>query len=220
VFDADKAGTPPTPNILNKGASESMATTSNPGGAKPAAKRTTTRKSTTGTTRKSTSGTTRKSATRRTTAGSTRTAGTTRRTASASTQTTPRTPVEQAQQIAERAVLVPVGASLLARDNLVTTVKGLTTKYSTRAGLEREIKRYERRGATARNRFERQVRRTRAKFERELRQRRTTVERSVKQNRRQFERQVKSVRKDFEKQSGVVTSRVDKLVSDAQGLIS
>jgi hypothetical protein len=189
-----------------------MATTSNPGGAKPAAKRTTTRKSTTGTTRKS--------ATRRTTAGSTRTAGTTRRTASASTQTTPRTPVEQAQQIAERAVLVPVGASLLARDNLVTTVKGLTTKYSTRAGLEREIKRYERRGATARNRFERQVRRTRAKFERELRQRRTTVERSVKQNRRQFERQVKSVRKDFEKQSGVVTSRVDKLVSDAQGLIS
>ena len=111
-------------------------------------------------------------------------------------------------------------ASLLARDNLVSTVKGLTTKYRTRASLERELKRYERRGATARNRFERQVRRTRAKFERELRQRRTTVERSVKQNRRQFERQVKSVRKDFEKQSGVVTARVDKLVSDAQGLIS
>ena len=81
-------------------------------------------------------------------------------------------------------MLVPVGASLLARDNLVTTVKGLATKYSTRAGLERELKRYERRGATARNRFERQVRRTRAKFERELRQRRTRVERTVKQNRR------------------------------------
>jgi hypothetical protein len=186
-----------------------MATTSNPGAAKPAAKRTTTRKSTTGTARKSTTRTTRRS-----------TAGTTRRTASATAQTAPRTPVEQAQQLAERAVLVPVGASLLARDNLVSTVKGLTTKYRTRAGLEREIKRYERRGATARNRFERQVRRTRAKFERELRQRRTTVERTVKQNRRQFERQVKSVRKDLEKQSGAVTARVDKLVSDAQGLIS
>jgi hypothetical protein len=189
-----------------------MATTSNSGAGKPAAKRTTTRKSTTGTARKSTTRTTRRS-----------TAGTTRRTASsasASTQTTPRTPVEQAQQLAERAVLVPVGASLLARDNLVSTVKGLTTKYRTRAGLEREIKRYERRGATARNRFERQVRRTRAKFERELRQRRTTVQRTVKQNRRDFERQVKSVRKDLEKQSGVVTARVDKLVSDAQGLIS
>jgi hypothetical protein len=186
-----------------------MATTSNPGAAKPAAKRTTTRKSTTGTARKSTARTTRRS-----------TAGTTRRTASASTQTKPLTPVEQAQQIAERAVLVPVGASLLARDNLVSTVKGIATKYRTRASVEREIKRYERRGATARNRFERQVRRTRAKFERELRQRRTTVERNVKQNRRQFERQVKTVRKDLEKQSGVVTARVDKLVSDAQGLIS
>jgi len=191
-----------------------MATTSNPGGTKPAAKRTTTRKSTTGTARKSTAGTTRRSTTRRSTAGSTR------RAASATTQTTPRTPVEQAQQIAERAVLVPVGASLLARDNLVSTVKGLSDKYSTRAGLEREIKRYERRGATARNRFERQVRRTGAKFERELRQRRSSVERSVKQNRREFERQVRSVRKDLEKQSGVVTARVDKLVSDAQGLIS
>ena len=70
-------------------------------------------------------------------------------------------------------MLVPVGASLLARDNLVSTVKGLATKYSTRAGLERELKRYERRGATARNRFERQVRRTRTRFERELRQRRS-----------------------------------------------
>jgi hypothetical protein len=89
-------------------------------------------------------------------------------------------------------VLVPVGASLLARDNLVSTVKGLTTKYRTRASVERELKRYERRGASARNRFERQVRRTRTKFERELRQRRTRVERTVKQNRTRVEREVRS----------------------------
>ena len=81
--------------------------------------------------------------------------------------------------LAERAVLVPVGASLLARDNLVSTVKGLATKYRTRTRLERELKRYERRGATARNRFERQVRRTRTRFERELRQRRSLVERTM-----------------------------------------
>src|SRR4029077_11766294 len=184
-----------------------MATTSNPGAGKPAAKRTTTRKSTTGAARKSTTRTTRRS-----------TAGTTRRTTSASTstQTKPLTPVEQAQQIAERAVLVPVGASLLARDNLVSTVKGLTTKYGTRAGVERELKRYERRGASARNRFERQVRRTRTKFERELRQRRTRVERTVKQNRRRVEREVRSLRKDLEKQSGVVGARVEKIVAEAQ----
>ena len=94
--------------------------------------------------------------------------------AQASTATTAESKVRltQAQQIAERAVLVPVGASLVARDNLVSTVKGFATKYRTRASAERELRRYERRGATARNRFERQVRRTRTRFERELRQRR------------------------------------------------
>ncbi len=90
------------------------------------------------------------------------------------TSTQPKTAVGQAQVLAERVVLVPVGASLLARDNVVSTVKGFATKYRTRAGLERELKRYERRGATARNRFERQVRKTRTRFERELRQRRSS----------------------------------------------
>jgi hypothetical protein len=153
-------------------------------------------------------------ATRKTTA--------TRKTAASATTTStqPKTVVEQAQEIAERAVLVPVGASLLARDELVSTVKGFTTKYRTRAGFERELKRYERRGATARNRFERQVRKTRTRFERELRQRRTRVERTVKQNRRRLEREVRAVRKDLGKQSDQLTSRVEKLVSDAQELLT
>lgn len=118
--------------------------------------------------------------------------------------------------LAERAVLVPVGAGLLASDNLVSTVRGLATRYSSRSSVERELKRYERRGATARNRFERQVRRTRTKFERELRQRRNRVERTVQQNRRRVEGEVRSVRKDFEKQSEIVTSRVDNLLTGVQ----
>jgi hypothetical protein len=138
---------------------------------------------------------------------------------STTTSTQPKTTVQQAQEIAERVVLVPVGASLLARDNLVSTVKGLTTKYRTREGVERELKRYERRGVTARNRFERQVRKTRTRFEREMRQRRTRVERTVKQNRRRLEREVRTVRKDLEKQSSVLSARVDKLVSDVQELL-
>lgn len=140
--------------------------------------------------------------------------------ASTTTSTQPKTPVGQAQELAERVVLVPVGASLLARDNLVSSVKGLATKYSTRANLERELRRYERRGATARNRFERQVRKTRTRFERELRQRRSRVERTVKHNRRSLERQVRLVRRDFEKQSGVVGSRLEKLVAEAQDLLT
>jgi hypothetical protein len=121
--------------------------------------------------------------------------------------------------LAERAVLVPVGAGLLASDNLVSTVKGLAGKYSTRPALEREFKRYERRGATARNRFERQVRRARTRFERELRQRRSLVERTMRQNQRRLNRELSSVRRDFEKQSGAVSARVERLVSNAQGLI-
>ncbi len=121
------------------------------------------------------------------------------------TPTAARTRSEQAQVLAERAVLVPVGASLLARENLVSTVKSIATKYGTRKSVERELKRYERRGATARNRFERQVRRTRTTFERELRQRRTRVERDVR-----------SVARDLGKQGDTITSRVEKIVSDAQ----
>jgi hypothetical protein len=164
-----------------------MATTSNTGARKPANRRRTT--------------------TRRTTA---------RRQTRNTTSTQPKTRVEQAQALAERAVLVPVGAGLLARDNLVATVKDLTTKYRSRTGLEREIKRYERRGVTARNRFERQMRRSRTRVERELRLRRNRVQRTFKQNRRRFEREVRSVRRDLEKQSGTVSARVEKLVSDAQ----
>src|ERR1700752_4478217 len=91
----------------------------------------------------------------------------TRKSTATTTSTQPKTRVEQAQVMAERVGLVPVGASLLARDNPVATVRPLTTRYSTRTSLERELKRYERRGATARNRFERQVRKTRARVERE-----------------------------------------------------
>jgi hypothetical protein len=153
-------------------------------------------------------------------ATSRRTTTTRKPAASTTTSTQPKTPVEQAQELAGRAVLVPVGASLLARDNLVSTVKGLATKYRTRASFERGLRRYERRGTAARNRFERRVRKTRTRFERELRQRRGRVERTVRQNRRRLEREVRAVRKDFERQSGAVGSRVEKLVSDAQGRLS
>jgi hypothetical protein len=171
-----------------------MATTSSQGGARTPSRTTTARRGTTKT---------------RTTAAR-----------STTTATTPKTPIEQAQALAERVVNVPVGASLLARDNFVASVKSLTTKYSTRAGVERELKRFERRGATARNRFERQVRRARTRFERQVRQRRSLIERTVKQNRRQVERQVKTVRKDLGKQSDLVGKRAQKLVSDAQGLLN
>jgi hypothetical protein len=114
------------------------------------------------------------------------------------------TTVQQVQHVAERVILVPVGAGLVVRDD----IRGLVTRYGTRAGLEREIKRYEKRGNTARTRAERR-----------LRQRRTRIERAVKQNRRRVEREVGTVRQDFAKRSDLVSSQVEKLVSTAQELI-
>ena len=85
---------------------------------------------------RSTSGrkTTARKSTGRRTATSRRSARTT------VTSTQPRTAAGHVQLYAERAVLVPVGASLLARDNFVATVSGLVTKYRTRNGVERELK--------------------------------------------------------------------------------
>ncbi|MBV9534438.1 MAG: hypothetical protein JO321_03390 [Solirubrobacterales bacterium] len=77
-----------------------------------------------------------------------------------------------------------VAASLVARDNLISSVRDLTLRYGTRTGLEREVKPYERRGVTARDRLERRLRRTRTLVERDLRQRRRRVERTMRQNRR------------------------------------
>ncbi len=41
----------------------------------------------------------------------------------------------------------------------------------------------------------------------------------MRQNRRRLNRELSSVRRDFEKQSGAVSARVERLVSNAQGLI-
>jgi hypothetical protein len=87
--------------------------------------------------------------------------------------------VAQVRQLAERSVDLPVGVSLVARDSLVSTVRGLTTTLGNRARMERELTRYERRGASVRNRFERQVEQTRSSFERGVRERRSRVTKLV-----------------------------------------
>ena len=112
----------------------------------------------------------------------------------ASANTQPASTVQQVQHLAERAVLMQVGVGLVIRDGIVSTVKGLASNYTTRSGLERQFGRYEKRGTTARNRFERQLRRRR----KVVLQRRSSVERTFVESRARFE----------------------KLVSNAQELIS
>lgn len=101
---------------------------------------------------------------------------------------------EQVSELAERAVTVPLGAGLVVRDDLTSALRKLRKKYGTAAGLEKELTRYEKRGARARNRLEKQVRSRRVRFEREVRQR----------------------RKDLEQRSSAITSRFEDIVSAAQ----
>jgi hypothetical protein len=107
--------------------------------------------------------------------------------------------VVQAQ--AERAVLIPVGAALVARDSVIEAAKPFADGETRERELSRlqkrvatNLRRFERRGTTARNRTVRGVKRTRTRVERELRQRRNQTLRTVKQNRREVEKQIKSAR--------------------------
>jgi hypothetical protein len=80
---------------------------------------------------------------------------------------------------AERAVLIPVGAALTARDRVLSGVNDAISSYSSPTRAQAQLRRFERRGATARKRLEREVRKARVRVERELRQRRRKFERTV-----------------------------------------
>jgi hypothetical protein len=124
-----------------------------------------------------------------------------------------KTPVDRVQEYAEKAVLVQVGAALVARDAVTDAVEGLRSSLGSRAQaekelqvrrrrLEAEIKRFERRGTTARTRVER-----------DLKQRRTQIERDVKALRTDVGKQVSTTRTNVTSQAELVTSRVENLVT-------
>src|SRR5436305_10806161 len=129
-----------------------------------------------------------------------------------------RTPVEQVQQAAQRAVLFPVGAALTATDRVTDAVTELARVYGTpetaQKRVERDLRRFERRGTTARNRAERRIKRTRTRVERELRQRRTRARRVVKRNGTRLQREVKAVSRDLEKQRRAAQKRAQEVVNN------
>jgi hypothetical protein len=80
---------------------------------------------------------------------------------------------------AERAVLIPVGAALIARERVVSSVSDTISTYSSQTKTQAQLRRFERRGVTARKRLEREVRKARVRVERELRERRREIESTV-----------------------------------------
>ncbi len=102
---------------------------------------------------------------------------------------------------AERAVLIPVGAALIARDRVLASVNDTISSYGSTSKAQAQLRRFERRGVTARNRVEREVRKTRVRVERELRQRRREIEKTVS---------------DFEDRRDAVAKNVPELANRVQ----
>jgi hypothetical protein len=99
-----------------------------------------------------------------------------------------------ARQTAERSVDVPVGVALTVADRVNEIVEPFTARETAqrelkgiRTRVERELNRFERRGASARRKTRTRVRQTRNRVERELKQRRRNVQTTVKQNRAKAE---------------------------------
>jgi len=113
---------------------------------------------------------------------------------------------------AERAVLIPVGAALIAREKVVSSVSDTIATYSSSNKAQAQLRRFERRGVTARKRLEREVRKARVRFERELRQRRKNIETTLSDTVNELDGR----RERIVKNGSDIAGRVPELASQAQ----
>jgi hypothetical protein len=141
---------------------------------------------------------------RRTTRSAQRTA--TRATATAEREATQ--DANQVQDLFERAALTYVGAALTASDRVAQGYEYLRKTYGDTDSVTRQLKKFERRGTTGRNRFERQLKKNRTRVERELRTRR-----------RQVQREVKAVSRDVQKQVKPLQSQVDLVSAQVENAV-
>jgi phage-related minor tail protein len=118
--------------------------------------------------------------------------------AKATTRTTTAAERNQARAVAETAVDIPVGAVLAVTGRVSELVEPFTGRSAAekqlknyRAQLRRQVKRTERRGATARRKATTEARKTRNRVEREARKHQRTVETTLKRNRNELEQRVR-----------------------------
>jgi predicted nucleic acid-binding Zn-ribbon protein len=116
-------------------------------------------------------------------------------------------------------VLIPLGVALEARDrvtgavdtivaNSTDALDGIVSATSSRRALDRQLKRFERRGGKARTELEREVRKTRTRLEREARHSRVRVERQAREVRRGFEHPRAEARRTLGSNVETLQSRV------------
>jgi hypothetical protein len=147
----------------------------------------------------------------------TRTASTTRGAAATRTRrSAPSSTIETVGGYAERAVLIPVGAALIARDRLLAGVRDLPRDPSdANERAQAQLRRFERRGTSARNSLEREARRTRVQLERELRRRRRPLDRAARDLRRRRSSLSRSITGQVEDASAQVERKVQARVKHA-----
>jgi hypothetical protein len=121
----------------------------------------------------------RKTATSRASATATRTRTTAAKEA-AETQAVVKTRIEQAFDIAEKSLVVPIGATLVTRDRVKAAIDELRATYSTRKKTEAMLKRFERRGSSALKPLVGDAKKTRERVERELRYGRDRISKDVR----------------------------------------
>ena len=164
----------------------------------------------------------RRTSTRRP-ASSSRGTRTTRTTAAKPAAPPTRSTAARVGNYAERAVLIPVGAALIARDRVVESVGEAISSYSTPSKAQSQLRKFERRGSTARNRLEREVRKTRTRLEREVRQRRRALEtrgnsvtksitKQVEETQAQIESAVRTRLEEGADLAGRIQERISKVV--------
>jgi hypothetical protein len=85
-----------------------------------------------------------------------------------------RTPAHLVGEYAERALLIQIGAVLSARDSVAEVFES----YGKPSAAQTQLKKFERRGSSARQGLEREMHRARTRVEHELDQRRRRIERA------------------------------------------
>ncbi len=138
-------------------------------------------------------------------------AGNARAKAAKATKTEIKTGVKLVETYAERAVLVPVGAALAAREAIAQTVGDLIETVSSTKKTEAQLKRFEKRGLTARNQVEREAVKARKRVEHAFAKRRTDVEKAVSK----FDRRRSDVEKRVAGQVNDVSAKIDGTVRQA-----
>ena len=100
---------------------------------------------------------------------------------------------------AERAVLIPVGAALLARERVVSSVTDTISTYSSPTKAQSQLRKFEHRGSAARTRMEREVRKTRTRVERDLRERRRELDKQRERITKEVTSRVEQTQSQIEK---------------------